>query len=904
MLCVRINGRDVETTPVSLARMVFDGQVERSSPSRASGAESEQSLEQSLGSSHCEALTCELLLRLRSMYSLDVAAVDTQDLRRRVEDLCQWRWANPQVTARFFWAAGWLNDLADRSENAVRFYDAFLQMSTCDSLLRLLAYNNRGVLRIRFGRLEGVQDLARAAIPDRDSGDADGDVGAPAGRPATTTAHGRGRDAAPGRSPASGLPAACLNLLNLINVALGAENLRQAIDEELVDFLARLPDETRALWLGPSPRAGHPAETDGSILCAAGFQRLNRVTTRLAARARRLAPAESQDVAKWLSPAFFRPALSLWECRSDSAVPGPPDRTSRMAEAWRGPRAPVSSPAARAPDCTEAASLLLSDEIPSVLVRRESPLSRAEQFAHEELAEIESHLALNRYELARERLQTQRRILSSLNRGERFAGLLARVDAQLERITQLEAQKGRLEFQRSCARLIAEVEEFCRITDLCRAETVLHDLNLKLQELKAQSAQPDGGQAVGLLDELNARIARHRQRLERIEIRRRIRGPLRQVRENWPKDWMSPVSDSAYQAVALCYLNDPNGWVRNWSQLREQLDAHQGQYHLRAALTALQSQRVAWSRVEDDLTRALSLKPDLWLTAAPLFGLSCSAAPGATPQTRAAEHRALQAAAGRLFASLSQPAGQASEGRDSDPLGRASHLLERTFRAVAPDGQRALQLWRHVEATLSSLLTAGDPTAMTEAAALADRCLDHWPAGQATLPGPADPRHPVNLFLESCARARCLIQAEQLLNARPPRLEEAQSRYREFFDLGPGTRDQFRRAVTGLYLARFCREDAAPAQRGVLAALETWVETMAPAVRQGIRAQDVMRETETVRMAVVAQAVASATDRTPPAEAGEDPLERTPPVDGFEDIRRGSETDHRDLQEGDNRPEP
>lgn len=898
MLCVRIDGRDVETTPASLARMVFDGQVERSSPCKNSWGELEQSLEQSLGSSHCEALTGELLHRLRSMYSLDPAAVDMQDLRRRVEGLCQWRWANPQITARFFWAAAWLNDLVDRSENALRFYDAFLQMSTCDSLLRLLAYNNRGVLHIRFGRLEGVQDLARAAIPDRGAEEGDGEGGGAAGRPAS------GHAVAPGRSPAStGLPAACLNLLNLINVALGADNLRQAVDEELVDFFARLPDETRALWLGSSPRTDPAAEADLSILCAPVLQRLNRVTTRLAAQARRLAPAESQDVAKWLSPAFFQPALSLWECRSEGATPRPPDRASRMAEAWRGSRAQAGGADPRAADCTEAASLLLSDEIPSSLARRESPLNRAAQFAHEELAEIEGHLALNRYELARERLQAQRRILSSLNRAGCFAGLLVRVDAQLERIAQLESQKERLEFQRTCARLISEVEQFCRITDLCRAETGLADLSPKLQDLRAQSLSPAGGEALGLLDELNARVERHRQRLQRIEIRRRIRGPLRQVRENWPKDWMSPVSESAYQAVAACYLNDPRGWIRDWLQLREQLDAHQGRYHLRTALTALQSERVPWSQVEDDLTRALSLKPDLWLTVAPLFGLSCAAAPGQTLPNHAAEHMALQATAGRLSESVSRGAGQTSEDQDSGPLTRASHLLERAFHAAATDEQRIMQLWRCVEATLVPVLATGDAAAMAEAAALADRCLHHWPAGQATVPGPVDPRHPVNLFLESCARARCLVQAEQSLHARPPRLEEAKTHYLEFLGWGSGTRDQFRRAVAGLYLARSCREDPARVQRRVLAALEAWAETMAPEGREAVRAEDVLREMERMRTAVVARESASTTGHTPPAEALQEQAEWTPTVDGSEDIRSGSETDHRDLQERNNRPE-
>jgi hypothetical protein len=82
------------------------------------------------------------------------------------------------------------------------------------------------------------------------------------------------------------------------------------------------------------------------------------------------------------------------------------------------------------------------------------------------------------------------------------------------------------------------------------------------------------------------------------------------------------------------------------------------------------------------------------------------------------------------------------------------------------------------------------------------------------------------------------------------------------------------------------------------------VETMPPETRQSIRAEDVVRETERMRMAVVAQAIASATDRRPPTEAVQEQGERAPDRDGFDDIRRGSETDRRDSQEDNNRPEP
>src|SRR4030042_3535250 len=131
MLRVRIDGHEVETTPISLAKLVFDGKADRHSPSRSSGEIAEQALEQSLGSVHCEALTSELHRRLQLMYSTDSSAVDVQQLRTQVGDLCQWRWAYPHIAARFFWAAAWLTALMDRLESAVSLYDAFLQMPFC-----------------------------------------------------------------------------------------------------------------------------------------------------------------------------------------------------------------------------------------------------------------------------------------------------------------------------------------------------------------------------------------------------------------------------------------------------------------------------------------------------------------------------------------------------------------------------------------------------------------------------------------------------------------------------------------------------------------------------------------------------------------------------------------------------
>lgn len=126
MLRIRIDGQDVETTPALLAKLVFDGKVDQHSVTKLPGGTTEQPLEQALGAPHAEALTAELHRRLGLMCSMDATAVDVQELCARVEGLCRWRWGNLPAAARFFWAAGWLNELADRATNAVEFYDAFL----------------------------------------------------------------------------------------------------------------------------------------------------------------------------------------------------------------------------------------------------------------------------------------------------------------------------------------------------------------------------------------------------------------------------------------------------------------------------------------------------------------------------------------------------------------------------------------------------------------------------------------------------------------------------------------------------------------------------------------------------------------------------------------------------------
>jgi len=811
MLSVRIDGREVETTPVSLARLVFDGKVDRHSPAKTPGATAQRSLEQSLESPHCEALSDELLSRLRSMYASQSPEIDIQGLCEQVERLCRWHWTNPHVAARFFWAAAWLNDVMDRLENAAEFYDMFLQTSSRESHLRLLAYNNRGVLRIRLGRLEGVLDLAKAAIPE----------------PEDET----------GPQPV-GLPAACFNLLNLINVSLESAALTRVVDEELAVYLSQLGQQAMASWFGgenPASSDELPSGADAAseakprfaILRDPSCKRLNTFTSRLALHAGDLAGGDGAAGTERLSSSASR--LILWDSRSNG------DGLSGNVAAGDVERSLLGSYGY----CAEAANLLLSEDVPSSLTRQESPLIRAEQAAREELAIIENHLTLGQYELAKSRLEVQRRILTSLNRRGRLSGLLTRVEALLERAASLQSQSEQLDLQRTCASLISEVERHCRLVDLCRAEREHDDLVGKLQQVRSGLDPQTGGEVAALLGELAARLERHIRRLKRLEIRRSIRGPMRTLRQNWPRDWTMPVPEEVERALAQCCVSDPQCCVEDWAAVKDRLDGHQGQYHLHKAMVLLQANPISWDAVETELTPALVCKPDLWLALSPLFGLPCPSGGESTASVQAT----MRTAAVRLFDESSQQAG------NDAPLHRAAGLLTRAFQQMEGRANRCLALWRCVAATLSPALERENLDAMTQIKGLAQRCLDSWPMGIVELPGRVDPRNPVNLFLESCDKARRLVEAARLLNARPPRWDEAAHCYGKLLDLGLDTRGQLSRAATGYYLAIGHEQDAPPVQRRILAGLETWVAERPQEAVSQVRKKDLVEEAAKLRTA-------------------------------------------------------
>jgi hypothetical protein len=772
MLRVRIDSREVEVTPVTLAQMVLDGAVGRHHLTKASDGTAERPLEYALDSPHCEALTTELLRRLQSLYAAELASSDDIDtMRARVEALSQWHWREPDSRARLLWVAAWLNELAGRSDAAIGYYDTFLRVRCHESHLRRLAYNNRGVLRVRLGRCEGVQDLARAAIVAEAGG--------------------------------AGLPAACFNLLNLINVAVGVGSLAETVDDELADFFTRLPADQAEGWLGSAPATGFRPETAAlsgngetesserqSILCDSGYRSLNSLTSNLAVRAVGLVEGGPLESAR--QPQEKTGRLLLWA--SDTGNDGA--------------------------CCVEAASLLVADEIPFVLIGAEGPGRRVEQLAEEELAEIEDLVASGNHALAQSRLEVQRQVLAALNHRERLSGVLGQIDAQLERIARSKKELEQLELQRTCGNLVSEVAQFCRVTSLSQAERRLGSLNRRLESHRAQGAR----EVAGLLDELARRTEGHVIQLKRSEIRKRVRDPLQELRQNWPTDWAVPVPDSAYAALAECHVNDPEGQVEDWAALKDQLDLHQAQYCLRKALAELPSDRGCWEEIEAILVDALSLAPDLWLTAAPLFGLLASPNGPCGAETKTEIRTALESAAGRLLHGTMSGSQTPGEDHRCCLLRQAKALLGRSFRRLHDDAQRFVRLWHCLERTLLPALAVGDEEMIAELETLAQTCQDRWPVGQMNVLSRADPRNPVRLFLESCEKARCLVRAERLLGQQPAALKEARAQVVRALNLGIETADQFKRAAAGLYLAEYSQEDGAPLQRQVLARLDAWVE--------------------------------------------------------------------------------
>ena len=293
--------------------------------------------------------------------------------------------------------------------------------------------------------------------------------------------------------------------------------------------------------------------------------------------------------------------LRLWDCRLDGDSPGSQDGARNGDRSGQGGRHRYA----------EAASLLLADDIPSALTRPDDPLTRAQRAAQEELAQIEGHLAAGRYELAKSRLQVQRKVLASLNGHGGPVALLARVDAQIERIAQRQAQEEQLEMQKTCAGFVAQVDQFCTLGDLCQAQTMLEDLTRRLQQYQGPVVAADGRGSDRLARCAGGPLSATRARIEA--------GPDR-------RDAGRATAASARESA--CGWDDPGAAVRVRGprpvppSRSGRLDRRLGRA-ARAArrapgavphapgLDTLRSDPGSWEQVQDDLVQALELRSGL-----------------------------------------------------------------------------------------------------------------------------------------------------------------------------------------------------------------------------------------------------------------------------------------------------
>jgi len=337
--------------------MMFDGRVDLLTPTKASSQDNGQApLTQFLRLSHYEELSDQLLHHLQAMYAGVREAVDPCWLRQRVRELCRWDWADPVIRSRLYWTAAWLEELTGSTEESIRYYDACLQLDSAESHLRALAHNNRGALLIRSGNLDGVEDLALAAVVIELP---------PSGAEQPTT-----------------LPEACFNLLNLLNFAAQSRRLQQQVESVLVDFMVGLPRQIRERWLGPDAEYEQCQDdasgitdsleqvTDAdelhdriSILTDPTFKRLNTLTSKLA--------AEAQNIVSNRSPQQHRCEV----CCAEGAQTGmacrlrlwPRRRSTDVAGDWIDNGFDWPEHEIQYADYAEAATLLCAHEIPLAL---------------------------------------------------------------------------------------------------------------------------------------------------------------------------------------------------------------------------------------------------------------------------------------------------------------------------------------------------------------------------------------------------------------------------------------------------------------------------------------------------------------------------------------------------------
>jgi hypothetical protein len=854
MLSIQVNGDSkwVQVEPASLISLILQGDVtELTLAHDPTQSEIVKPIIDFLKPRHMEELTRHVLELLPQMYGIGPAAVDPGALGKRVADLCNWNWADPLIKGRLEWTSAWLCELQGSYAKAVVLYGAYLREPVQELSLRLLAYNNRGVLRVRMGQSQGIRDIAQAAMFASTSGEMSAQT--------------------------ASLPAACFNLLNLINVGLAQSTLRDQLEEALIDYVTDLPDDVREHWLGSDPdvwdsgtspddhflsdgasvsdsQLGYAQETypedDADVASTSNatetttetlhtqlrilkdpsYVRLNRFLICLTEQAQNLAPSVDNGCFR----GSVADQLRLWAVRSVEDAAG----TTFLMDCVQEQDAQPLDLA----HCAEAASLLYACDIPSNLTPGDSSIAWSIQYARKALTVADEYLADADYELAQSTLSSVSHRLGECESNPLIEPVQEQVEQCLADVRRQARANHQLDLYRECTDLVHRAKVFCDHTDLCRAQRESKPLLRQIDQAKQKHTDLGGsGQehsshsdAMPLLHDLPKKIQNHLQRLERADLEQRIKAPLERLHQLWPDTWDEPVHEDAYAALKQCRIMDGQGWVDDWRSVHRQLDSHQARYRCREVIRAISMGQADRIDVEEILEGALECDPELAPVAAPIYSFFALQNLNDIPEGVGKTRADIIEMARQLL--QKEPLGSDavySPAVRSELVREACLLLEKLVTAYHGADSGIDQLWQALETSFTPAFAGGPPEVIQEIQTLLETCLDACPRHNAGTGARSDPRNRLRVLLANCHKAVRIAEGEKYLNAKQPDYAEAKSCFRAALETlakegleSPEDVCLLQRTVCGYYLAEFAIEDSEKTQRYVLDQLEQWLAQM------------------------------------------------------------------------------
>ena len=840
MLSIEIDGEWIPADDKWLVELMLDGRAEELTPARdPTKSLTASPLIELLQPAQLEALTNRILQCLPGLYVIGPDATNLGELLDRVERLRGWNWGDPLTRSRLEWLEGWLSELAGSFERAVQCYDAYLRELSQEPMLRLLARNNRGVLRVLLRQAEGIRDLACAAIPAGDGGNVvDG----------------------------ARLPAACFSLLNLLTHALNRQPLCDQVEDVLVDFMVKLPKRAREYCLGPDPMnweklddPEHPPRSmdrpgDAEGLDAGGKDRGDNASQAEDQSEKGLASSRLRKQLKILKdPTFVRlTRLVVYladqapELASVSDGACTLDAVTSQLQLWTAESAGIvgsARPPADALDeqrrqrsqldrCAEAASLLYASDIPSSLIPGDGSISWVRQYANQAIALAEEYCTDADYRLAENTLGSLSNALEK-SRGDPLVEVVREeVTHQLGEVRRRAQAHEQLGLYQTCTDLVNQVREFCGRKEFCQAEFDAEVLQRRVKQAQERLASTDvsDGEAASLLSDLPERIQKHLDRLEREDVERRIGKWREQLAANCPHDWREPVPKETYDALRKCQVNDPKCLVEDWRHWRSRLDKHQARYHFRLALADVTEGREDNRDAQEMLAQALGYDPCLTPASAPLYCVLAMQKLENPPEDFNQTKADILRTARELL--QMEPLGSESLWSPAVRTGlvqEACVLLERLIHAYHGVGAELDELWQALDKGFAPAFAEAPPQILREILTLVDTCLRACPVHNAGRRSCIDPRNRLHILQQTCNKVILIAEGEEALHDGKP--QDARNRLEEGIEtlaleglLSDQNVQLLRRAVCGWYLAAFGELDPAYLQRRVLDHVDRWVD--------------------------------------------------------------------------------